>query len=244
MEAFPMFSPLNDPSNDPTLADWFRRFDAAARHLPAEDRAAQQEELRQHLDALNAANVASGQSAEMAQQNALTRLGDPSQIGRKIDREWQQSHGGFRTDMKAIGFGVALHIVVLLVIQLMNPLWPGTVYSYWMMLILVYSMAVLCNTVIGRIYPHQAIKASTYSYLFATLLFWVSLVASDTQLLNSDNRHYLWVAIAGSLLKAPWWIIGNVAIAYLASVTRRGWYRPALADFKLSLPRRQAVSRG
>ncbi len=235
-----MFSPLDDSA----VADWFRRFDVAARHLPAEDRVAQHEELRQHLDALAAANVALGQSPEAAQQNALTRLGDPSQIGRKLDREWQKSCTGFRADMRAIGFGFGLHIVVLLVTKLMNPLWQGTVYSYWMMLILVCSMAVLSNTVIGWMYPRQAIKASTYTYLFALLISWILLIASNPQLLDSDNRHYIWTGIAYNLFKTPWWIIGNVAIAYLASVTRRGWYRPTLADFKVGLPRRRAVSRG
>jgi len=35
------------------------------------------------------------------------------------------------------------------------------------------------------------------------------------------------------------WALSQTAIAYLASVSKRGWYKPTLADFKLALPRKQ-----
>jgi len=35
------------------------------------------------------------------------------------------------------------------------------------------------------------------------------------------------------------WVLGQTVVAYLASVTKRGWYRSSLADFKLTLPRKR-----
>ena len=57
-----MFSPHDSPA----VNDWFRRFDAACRHLPAEERAAQREEVQQHLEGLVAAKIAQGQPNEVA----------------------------------------------------------------------------------------------------------------------------------------------------------------------------------
>ena len=248
-----MSSPLNDPSVD----QWFRRFDAAAKHLPSDDRAAQHEELRQHLDALAAANVASGQSPELAQQNALTRLGDPSQIGRKLDREWQQSRTGFRADIRAIGFGVTLWAVCECLLNYL--VWPlvekhptlvdfrllaaGSSIrividpSYWVVLAI--------GTAIGLKYPHQALKSALVWPFFWPLLSWGHIAWS---ILTSNSQHWtrlpdgdnLAFALFNMILFCMPQIIWSLIIAYLASVTRRGWYRPTLADFKVSLPQKKA----
>lgn len=226
---------MSSPLNDPFVADWFRRFDAAARHLPAVDRAAQHEELRQHLDALIAANVALGQSAEAAQQNALTRLGNPSLIGRKLDREWRQSRTGFKTDMKAIGFGIGLHLLRFYALKFSFSVLDTTLLTT---MLLYFGGNLLIDLAVGLICPFQAIKARFYSGVV-----WDLWAASTAVYVLTQQGHPAPPA-AIFVLVMPWSILPNTVLAYLASVTRRGWYRPKLADFKLSLPRRRAVSRG
>ena len=51
--------------------------------------------------------------------------------------------------------------------------------------------------------------------------------------------HTYSVGIVHLFLLMPVWLLAQTVIAYLASVTRRGWYTPSLADFKLTLPRRR-----
>lgn len=226
-----MFSPLDDSA----LTDWFRRFDAAARHLPAEDRAAQHEELRQHFDALTAANVALGQSAEAARANALTRLGNPSQIGRKLDREWQQSRTGFRADISAIGFGVGLQLLRFYAVYFLVGVLNNTLLTTMM---LYFGGNLLIDLAIGLLCPFQAIKARFYSGVIWD--FWAA--SSAVSVLTQQGHPAPPVTIF--VLVMPWSIVPNTVLAYPASVTRRGWYRPTLADFKVNLPRRRAVSQG
>ena len=66
------------PHDSPTVNEWFQRFDAASRHLPAEERAAQREEIQQHLEGLAAAKMAQGQPTEAAWKAALMQFGDPA----------------------------------------------------------------------------------------------------------------------------------------------------------------------
>lgn len=266
---------MSSPLNDPALTDWFRRFDAAARHLPAEDRAAQQEELRQHLDALIAANGALGQSAEAAQQNALTRLGDPSQIGRKIDREWQQSRTGFRADMRAIGLGLSFTVACYCMTRLLYIFWLNKHLSlhsnghqaygiyrsghqayhlytnghHWVGLslavyeIYVFATLTLIYSVVGRKYPYQSIRSAFFTQTIAFCYwFWVRCFDAISQ--HNPYRNSYYADTGFTMLQTLCGLIAAIAIAYLASVTRRGWYQPTLSDFKLRLPRRRAVSRG
>lgn len=226
-----MFSPLDDSAS----VDWFRRFDAATRHLPAEDRAAQQEELHQHLDALIAANVALGQSADAAQQNALTRLGNPAKIGRKLNHEWQQSRTGFKTDMRAIGLGLGLQLLRLCALNFSLRVLDYTLLTA---MILYFGGNLLIDLAIGLLCPFQAIKARFYSGVL-----WDLSVASSAVYALTQQGHPSPPA-AMFVLVMPWSIVPNTVLAYLASATRRGWYRPSLADFNVSLPHRQAVSQG
>lgn len=101
-----------NPYDNPVVSDWFRRFDAASRHLLAEERVSQREEIQQHLVGLVAANMALGQPNEEAWKAALKQFGDPTQIGRRIDQEWQQGRTGFRADVNALVFGVSLTLVI------------------------------------------------------------------------------------------------------------------------------------
>ena len=57
-----MFSPLNDPQ----VEHWFQRLNAPLKRLPAEERTQIHQEVRQHLEALAAANEELGSSPEEA----------------------------------------------------------------------------------------------------------------------------------------------------------------------------------
>lgn len=72
---------MPSPPNDPSVEQWFRRF-AAARCLPAEERAAQHE--RQHSDALAARKIAQGRSPQAAWQIARIQLSDPARLTMKL----------------------------------------------------------------------------------------------------------------------------------------------------------------
>ncbi len=178
-----MFSPLNDPQ----LELWFQRFNAPLKRLPAEERAALHQEVRQHLEALAKANEELGSSPEEAWEFALAQFGDPARIGRKLGQKHQQSKTGIRDGLKAVLFGTNLHL-----------LWGVT------------------------------------TTLLAHLVYFGCLVLQ--QFLYVDTSWAITVMpLSGSW---TWRTMAGCAIAYLISVTKRGWYKPALTDFKLTLPRR------
>jgi len=245
-----MFSPHDSPA----VNDWFRRFDAASRHLPAGERAAQREEIQQHLEGLVAAKTAQGQPTEAAWKAALMQFGDPAQIGRKMYQEWQQGRTGFRADMRAILFGISLYVLGQFTFLLLFSLWlvrffnpSDTLYTHGRGLVglpfviemlLDYGSAVFINALIGRKYPFQAMKGAFYANVVSDLWSYGSvLVVVYVQ--QTNQIHHSSVTYAYPTLLTLLWIVGHVAIAYLASVTKRGWYKPTLADFKLTLPRRQ-----
>ena len=95
-----MFSPHDSPA----VKDWFQRFDAASRHLPAEERAVQRQEIQQHLEALVVAHEELGTPPAEAWRLALTQFGNPTKIGRKIGEEWQQGRTGPSADKHAIQY--------------------------------------------------------------------------------------------------------------------------------------------
>ena len=238
-----MFSPHDSPA----VNDWFRRFDAASRHLPAEERAAQRQEIQQHLEGLVAAKVAQGQSAETAWKAALVQFGDPTQIGRKMRQEWQQGRTGFRADMKAILFGLGLQVLRRFIVLLLFFFWFNSLYAHGRVLagialvvqsVLDYGGSVFIYAAIGRKYPFQAIKGAFYTSAAWSLWSWMLFVIAVS---NPHNAliHPLPVWFIHSLLLIPMWLVSHVAIAYLASATGRGWYKPSLADFKLALPHRR-----
>ncbi len=250
-----------NPHDSPAVNDWFRRLDAAWRRLPAEERASQREEIQQHLEGLAAANEASGQSHDEAWRAALTQFGDATQIGRKIYREWQQSRTGFRADMAAIWFGFGLQMLTYFADRLTAILWFPRFYNptdilythgtglpslaIMVSIILGYGLPAFAAVAIGRKYPSQAIKSAFYGDVFWHICIWIPLAG----IICSDPRHFhqVTISLTRSMLWLPVWLIGQVTVAYLASVTKRGWYRPSWADFKLTLPRgrtRRLLPRG
>lgn len=240
-----MFSPLDDTQAE----EWFRRFDAASRRLPAEERASQRREIQQHLEGLVAANEASGKSHDEAWRAALTQFGDPTKIGRKMYWEWQQGRTGFRADMQAILFGIGLQVLRRLAVQLLYFFWFNSLYAHGQNLTgfafvvnlgFTYGATTLIYAAVGRRYPLQALKSAFYTDVLWNLWNWLlfAIAASNPQhaLVHPSP---VWFIHSMLLIPPLLWPVIHVVIAYLASVTKRGWYRPSLADFKLNLPRKQ-----
>jgi len=206
-----MFKPLEDEA----IKVWFRRLDAALGRMPAEEKTRQRDEVRQHLEALATSNTAQGQPLDAAWNAALVQFGDPTQIGRKLYREWKQSRTGFRA---AIGFGLSLQLALkLLGASLIISGMPLIVYF-----VVYLACTPLAGVFIGRKYPMQAIRATFYTSVLCNL--WLGITYHHSPIF---------------LVKVSVIIGFQVLVAYFASVTRRGWYKPALADFKLTLPRRR-----
>ena len=240
-----MFSPHDSPA----VNDWFRRFDAASQHLPAEERAAQREEIQQHLEGLAAAKMAQGQPSEAAWKAALMQFGDPAQIGRKMYQEWRLGTTGFRADMRAILFGIGLQVLRRFAVQLLYFFWFNSLYAHGQNLTgfafvvnlgFTYGATTLIYAAIGRKYPLQALKSAFYTDVLWNLWSWLLFAIA------ASNPHHalmhpspVWFIHSMLLIPPLLWPVIHVVIAYLASVTRRGWYRPSLADFKLTLPPKQ-----
>ena len=98
-----MFNPLENEAAEA----WFNRLNAPLKRLPAEERVALHQEVRQHLDALAAANEELGSSPEEAWKHALEQFGDPTRIGRRMAWEWRCSHSLFSSEMRAVLYGMA-----------------------------------------------------------------------------------------------------------------------------------------
>jgi hypothetical protein len=240
-----MFSPHDNPA----VNNWFQRLDAAWRRMPAEERAKQGEEVQQHLEALVAMKVAQGQSSEDAWNTALVQFGDPDQIGRKVYHEWRQSKTGFRADMTAILFGIGLHVVGEIGLNLLTLwalLWPsvhpvGTtvVRNLGTNPVINYMLIASIYTAIGLRYPCQAIKGALYSFLLSASWGLISLALFFSAHPTLKFPQPFSAMLAHNLLWMPLWAAGEVGVAYLASITKRGWYRPSWADFKITLPKRR-----
>ena len=236
-----MFSPLNDPKAE----QWFQRLNAPLKRLPIAERQELHSEVRQHLDALAAANEELGSSPEEAWELALTQFGDPTQIGRKMYQEWRQSHAA-HSGGAAIGFGVLFHLLWMTVMFIGLHCYgrrffdlPNTLLSFASLLSV--------NAAVGWKYPYQALRGALYANLFAGS---VSFLYSLPTMLHPHTEHHSGVDMIIStpasaiLFGVSCSALRACGVAYLASVTKRGWYKPTLADFKLTLPRwRPQVSR-
>ena len=235
-----MFSPLNDPQVD----RWFQRFNAPLKRLPAEEREQLHLEVRQHLDALVAANEELGSYPAEAWQLALVQFGDPTRIGRKLYQEWQRNSVS-RSGSAAICFGVVLHLMwasaTLFIWQHCSLVWQHHNIVWWNSWLAPTSVLFI-NALIGYRHPNQALKGALYSDILAMFGYLLCLMP---EMLHPHLEYYGGHGMSTSvpafmaLLYMPLFALKACGIAYLASVTRRGWYTPTLADFKLSLPKRQ-----
>lgn len=248
-----MFSPLNDPH----IEDWFQRLNAPLKRLPADERTQLHLEVRQHLDALAAANAELGSSPDEARRFALEQFGDPSRFGKKMVQEWQAGKGGFRADLTAVLLGAGLQIIGMGVVYTLDCLWEGVFYnpgdkvyhhvqaSYAVVTlvsnILLYGTVVGVSTLMGRKHPYKALKSAFYAFVpyiaLAAWALWMRVVApsdTDTNLVQklTDVASFLMLTATAS-----------IPSAYFASVTKRGWYRPTWEDFKITLPRRWQIAK-
>ena len=233
-----MFSPHDSPA----VNDWFRRLDAAWRRLPGEERASQRDEIHQHLEALVAAKVAQGQPSSASWEAALRQFGDPTQIGRKMYQEWQQAHSWLRSDLAAVLCVVSLCLVLRTLESFLPGMWSPSHHTSSVSLPVLFLASFLISVTIGLAiglhYPFQALKATLYGMFLACMWSWTTGVVGVAQLPVIEIRQ-IPLLIVAAVLPLPWSIGLTGCIAYLASVTKRGWYKPSLADFKLTLPRKR-----
>lgn len=217
------------PRNFEETEDWFKRLDKPLQRLPARERADVHTEVRQHLEELAAAHEELGSSPEEAWSFALAQFGNPQQFGRKMSQEWQKSQTSFRADRKAIGFGIGLNALAGLVCTALF-----ACASPLLGLISTFAAGLLVNGILGRRYPLQALKSSLWSSLFCEIGGLTAIVLAvrlvpDAMTINVTAAPFHAIAL---LYLLPW-----AGTAYLASMTKRGWYRPTLEDFSLTLPR-------
>ena len=104
-----------------------------------------------------------------------------------------------------------------------------------------YGWVLFSLVAIGRKYPSHAIKSVFYTIVLICLWSWGSIAFVLVQ--HGTLAPGLSGQLLHSSLMLPLWTTIEVSIAYLVSVTKRGWYGPTLADFKLTLPKRWQVAK-
>ena len=244
-----MFRPLENEALD----NWFRRLNAPLKRLPAEEQARLNEEVGQHLEALVAANEAQGRKPEEAWMLALDQFGDPERFGQQMAEEWRQSRIGFRADMIAILFGLGLYVLLWPVQHPLCDLWFQSLrdahgisilgFVSVLRAVIGYGSLIGINAAIGLKYPVQALKSAFYGHIVWHAGTWISAAVFWTVTTKNGIGPVAWVTMVTHpkfLLLVPLWALLGAAIAYLASVTKRGWYRPTVDDLKISLPRRRS----
>ena len=237
-----MFSPLNDPQ----VEHWFQRLNGPLKRLPAEERAALHQEVRQHLEALVAANEELGSSSPEVLEMALQQFGDPTRIGRRMAWEWRCSHGLFSSEMRAVLYGIGVHaavavgLVLLCVLKdLLNycgvsvPSTSGLLtYGY------LVGMPLSAGWMVGRKYPREALMGAFHAPLVALIL--PTLIGLAAAMSQGVSYQYL-VILVSCVVVFSCWLLLTCGAAYLASITKRGWYKPTWEDFKLTWPKRRIV---
>ena len=236
-----MFSPLNDPQ----VEQWFQRLNAPLKRLPTEERVNLHLEVRQHLEALVAANEELGSSPSEAWEHALTQFGDPGMFGRRMQREaatlgpdpnrWARNPLTaawaycFVRCLLTVGVVWAVWMVCLCLLCTVAPTLPES-----SLLPHLVSSAVgggmLAASAFAGWRTGRKMKTHALAGAFYTFLPFVLFDGLLMLLLDHDA--------VGALSLVAWAGLGCGA-AYLASVTKRGWYKPTWEDFKLTLPKRR-----
>ena len=246
-----MFSPLSDPQ----VEQWFQRLNGPLKRLPAEERAELHQEVRQHLESLAAANEELGSSPEEAAEFALKQFGDPGKFGKRMAQEWHQGKTGFRADLVAVLLGCGLQVVGLYSMITLCCLWEGVFYNpgdkvyhhgqATLAAVMVVSNALLyggaagMSVLVGRKHPYQALKSGFYAMVpYVAIASWVLWNAIITPPNEDNNLVRLITNVSCSL---GFMAVALIPTAYLASVTKRGWYKPSWEDFKLTWPKRRIM---
>ena len=228
-----MFSPLNDPQ----VEQWFQRLNAPLKRLPAPERAELHEEVRQHLDALVAANEELGSSPQEAWEYALQQFGDPARIGRRLAKEWRRGRGWTSPDGAAVLYTLVAHVVfmVALVFCIVMVMQVFDLYDTSGIFFLGYFVGVpiLAGIAVGNRFPNRALTGAFYAAVAWPLLPLMVVVAVSMTRLNVPD-------LLSAMLWPAAWIMLGCGAAYLSSARkRRQWYRPRLADFLLNPPRKR-----
>ena len=245
-----MFSPLNDPQ----VEQWFQRLNAPLKRLPAEEHAALHQEVRQHLEALAAANEELGSSPEEAWEHALEQFGEPNKLGKHMAWEWRRKQGFLGPQTAAVLYGIAACSVSMIALAGIN--WLVMALPYYTMNIILVSnplpvlpcgllgiplgIPIVTGAAVGWKYPRRALKGAFYA-----ACLWPGLPASTVFLaclrpcLVGSARITDWPFFVCACLAFPAWFSLTCGAAYLASATKRGWYKPTWEDFKLTWPKRQ-----
>ena len=247
-----MFSPLNNDSLDA----WFQRLNVPLKRLPVEERVQLHQEVRQHLEALAAANEELGSTPQEAWEHALTQFGEPSKFGRRMVWEWRRKHGFIGPQAAAVLYGVGVCSVSMLAVA-----WINWLVSWWLVSALPYFVEILTinsnpfpcmafgffgapivtGLAVGWKYPHHALRGTLHGSGIWPLLPAFALLLDCLQPCLVGSQHINWPIFITICCAFPGWLLLMCGAAYLASVTKRGWYRPTLNDFKITLPKRRQV---
>jgi len=237
---------VSSPPNSPAVTQWFQRLEAAWARMPADERTRQREEVQQHLEALVKANEELGSSPAEAWQYALDQFGNPSKFGRRMVWEWRRKQGLVGPQLAAILCGIGVTAVASPAVMLIN--WLASTVTYLVMnIILIHEFVdgetwvlvwtpIIVGLVVGRKHPHRALAGASYAALTWPILpALIMLLVCILQSHVGPVTAWQWSEGYGALVR---WLLLTCGAAYLASVTKRGWYRPSLADFKITLPSR------
>jgi hypothetical protein len=83
---------MPDPARHPAIEAFLSEIDARLRRLPEDRRAAEREELAQHLDLLVTAGRIRGMDEDAAVRAAVDRLGRAGPIGAALERAARRNH--------------------------------------------------------------------------------------------------------------------------------------------------------
>jgi len=237
---------LNSHDNE-ELDCWFQRLNRPLKHLPANERRELYAEVRQHLEALAAANEELGSTPDEAWEHALTQFGDPGKFGRRMAWEWRRGRGWVSPDMAAVLCGVGIHaaasvglVLLCCLITLLDYFGFGITESgagLGMDIGYFVGVPIITGMTLGRKYPHRAVTGAFYAALVLPILLLLTAVFASP-LPHLATMTEVGTDIAQIIAIGADFILLTCGAAYLASArARREWYRPDLANFKLVLPR-------
>lgn len=212
---------MPSPPNETMVNAYFARLAAPLAPLPADVRDAQLRELHQHLAALVSAREAQGLSPEDATASALAQMGDPTQVGRNLCREWKRSR---RDPFWSTVIAIGLTQFILYTFMTERLMWlfqsQGThgmfsrqssflftdLLAMWYVLV-----SVLGGIFVGRRLLERAVAGA----------FFVGLVASASSMsliVYSDIHNHVW-AVPGLSVSGY-----EILAAYVvSSLKRRDW---------------------
>lgn len=167
-------------SDDPRVARFFLRLDAPLCRMPEPERADLHTELRQHLETLVAAQLELGASPEEAIESALSSFGDPTNVGRKLMREWRlKNRDPFWATIVIIGVcQFAINFLMLLWDSTPSiALWRldrGTTSQFVQVFNFISPLVpVLAGVVVGFRLPERAVFGAFFAGMLDSIIYWL-----------------------------------------------------------------------